>query len=156
MQMLTRAFGEIEIDESKVISFPGGIIGFPDLQNFVLLYDEEQGSNTVKWLQSVEEPGFAMPVLNPLIVKEDYNPAVDDELLKPLGDMSDEDMVVLVTMTVPHEIEKMTVNLRGPIIINSATHKGCQIIIDSDEYKVKYPIYDKLAEAKKAREGGDQ
>ncbi len=153
MQMLTRAFGEIEIDESKVISFPGGIIGFPDLQNFVLLYDEEQGSNTVKWLQSVEEPGFAMPVLNPLLVKEDYNPAVDDELLRPLGEMKDDDMVVLVTMTVPHEIEKMTVNLRGPIIINSAACKGCQIIIDSDEYKVKYPIYDKLAAARKEREG---
>lgn len=153
MQMMTRAFGEIEIDESKVIEFPGGIIGFPDLQHFVLLYDEEQGSNTVKWLQSVEEPGFAMPVLNPLIVKEDYNPSVDDELLKPLGEMKDEDMIVLVTMTIPHEIEKMTVNLRGPVIVNSATCKGCQIIIESDEYKVKYPIYDKLAAAKKAKEG---
>ncbi len=153
MQMLTRAFGEIEIDESKVMEFPGGIIGFPDLQHFVLLYDEEQGSNTVKWLQSVEEPGFAMPVINPLIVKEDYNPSVDDELLKPLGEMKDEDMVVLVTMTIPHELEKMTVNLRGPIIINSATCKGCQIIIDSDEYKVKYPIYEKLAEAKRQKEG---
>jgi len=153
MQMLTRAFGEIEIDESKVIFFPGGIIGFPDLQHFVLLYDEEQGSNTVKWLQSVEEPGFAMPVINPLIVKEDYNPSVDDELLKPLGEMTDEDMIVLVTMTIPRELEKMTVNLRGPVIINSASCKGCQIIIDSDEYKVKYPIYDKLAEAKKQKEG---
>ncbi|MBQ9334699.1 MAG: flagellar assembly protein FliW [Lachnospiraceae bacterium] len=153
MQMLTRAFGEIEIDESKVINFPGGIIGFPDLQHFVLLYDEDQGSNTVKWLQSVEEPGFAMPVISPLIVKDDYNPSVDDELLKPLGEMNDDDMVVLVTMTIPHEIEKMTVNLRGPVIINSATCKGCQIIIDSDEYKVKYPIYDKLAEAKKQKEG---
>ena len=153
MQMMTRAFGEIEIDESKVIEFPGGIIGFPDLKHFVLLYDEEQGSNTVKWLQSVEEPGFAMPVLNPLIVKEDYNPSVDDELLKPLGEMNDEDMIVLVTMTIPHEIEKMTVNLRGPVIVNSATCKGCQIIIESDEYKVKYPIYDKLAAAKKAKEG---
>ncbi|MCR5594759.1 MAG: flagellar assembly protein FliW [Lachnospiraceae bacterium] len=153
MQMLTRAFGEIEIDESKVIEFPGGIIGFPDLQHFVLLYDEEQGSNTVKWLQSVEEPGFAMPVLNPLLVKEDYNPSVDDELLKPIGELKDEDMLVLVTMTIPHEIEKMTVNLRGPIIVNSATCKGCQIIIDSDEYKVKYPIYDQLAEAKKKKEG---
>ena len=92
-------------------------------------------------------------MLNPLIVKEDYNPSVDDELLKPLGEMNDEDMIVLVTMTIPHEIEKMTVNLRGPVIVNSATCKGCQIIIESDEYKVKYPIYDKLAAAKKAKEG---
>jgi len=154
MKMLTRAFGEIEIDDSKVISFPNGIIGFPDLQQFVLLYDEEQGDNTIKWLQSVEEPGFAMPVINPLQVKTDYNPTVDDELLKPIGELKDDDMVVLVTMTIPHDLTKMTVNLRGPIIINSDTCKGCQVILDSDEYKVKFPIYD-LLKAKKA-EGGDQ
>ena len=154
MKMLTRAFGEIEIDDSKVISFPSGIIGFPDLQKFVLLYDEEQGSNTIKWLQSVEEPGFAMPVINPLQVKEDYNPVVDDELLKPIGELKDDDMVVLVTMTIPHELSKMTVNLRGPIIINSETCKGCQVILDSDEYKVKYPIYDILMAQKE--KGGDQ
>lgn len=154
MKMLTRAFGEIEIDDSKVINFPNGIIGFPDLQQFVLLYDEEQGSNTIKWLQSVEEPGFAMPVINPLQVKEDYNPVVDDELLKPIGEMKDDEMVVLVTMTIPHELEKMTVNLRGPIIINSETCKGCQVILDSDEYKVKYPVYE-ILRAQKGK-GGDQ
>lgn len=154
MKMTTRAFGEIEIADTKVINFPGGIIGFPDLQNFVILYDEEQGSDTIKWLQSVEEPGFAMPVINPLQVCAEYNPSVDDELLKPLGEMKDEDMIVLVTMTIPHELEKMTVNLRGPIIINSESRLGCQVILDSDEYKVKYPIYEKLKALKE--KGGDQ
>ena len=154
MHMMTRAFGEIDIDDSKVITFPGGIIGFPDLQKFVLLYDEEQGSDTIKWLQSVDEPGFAMPVLNPLQVKPDYNPIVNDELLKPLGEMSDEDIVVLVTMTIPHEIQNMTVNLRGPIVINSATCKGIQVILDSDEYKVKFPVYEILKAAK--GKDGDQ
>lgn len=154
MKMTTRAFGEIEIADEKVITFPGGIIGFPDLQRFVLLYDEDQGSDTIKWLQSVEEPGFAMPVINPLQVKPDYNPVVDDELLKPIGEMKDEDMVVLVTMTIPHELEKMTVNLRGPIIVNSESCLGCQVILDSDEYKVKYPIYEQLKALKS--KGGDQ
>lgn len=151
MRMMTRAFGEIEIDDNKVINFPGGIIGFPDLQRFVLLYDEEKGPDTIKWLQSVEEPGFAMPVISPFLVKKGYNPVVDDELLKPLGEMTEEDMVVLVTMTIPKEITKMTVNLRGPIVINSLTCKGCQIILDGDEYKVKFPVYDIL----KARKEGD-
>jgi len=154
MKMTTRAFGEIEIADSKVITFPAGIIGFPDLQRFVLLYDEEKGSDTIKWLQSVEEPGFAMPVINPLQIKPDYNPTVDDEILKPIGDLKDEDMVVLVTMTIPHELEKMTANLRGPIIINSETRLGTQVILDSDEYKVKFPVYDILKGLK--GKGGDQ
>ena len=151
MKLQTRVFGEIEIEDSKVITFPAGIIGFPDMQRFVLLYDEEQGSDTIKWLQSVEEPGFAMPVISPLQVKKDYNPEIEDEILSPLGEMKAEDMVVLVTMTIPHELKNMTVNLRGPIIINSETCKACQVILDSDEYKVKYPIYDIL----KAKQGKD-
>ena len=153
MKIITRVFGEIEVDDAKIITFPGGIIGFPDMERFVLLYDEEKGSDTIKWLQSLEEPGFAMPVINPLQIKEDYNPEIDDELLKPLGEMKDEEMVVLVTMTIPHELKDMTVNLRGPIIINSETRKACQVIFDSDEYKVKYPIYDILAS--KQGKGGD-
>lgn len=154
MVIKTRAFGEIEVDDSKIINFPNGIIGFPDLARFVLLYDEEQGSDTIKWLQSIEEPGFAMPVINPLQVKDDYNPEIDDELLKTIGEMKDEDMVVLVTMTIPHDLTQMTVNLRGPVIINSESCMGCQIILDSDEYKVKYPIYEILK--KKQGKGGDQ
>lgn len=154
MKLMTRVFGEIEVDDAKIITFPGGIIGFPHMERFVLLYDEEQGSNTIKWLQSVEEPGFAMPVISPLQIKDDYNPEIDDELLKPIGELKDEDMVVLVTMTIPHDLTKMTVNLRGPIIINSESCKACQVILDSDEYIVKYPIYDILM-ARQGK-GGDQ
>jgi len=152
MKLLTRVFGEIEIDDSKILNFPGGIIGFPALQRFVILYDEEQGSDTIKWLQSVEEPGFAMPVINPLQIKEDYNPQIEDEILTPIGGLKEDEMIVLVTMTIPHDLSKMTVNLRGPIIINSETCKGCQVILDSDEYKVKYPIYDILM-AKQGKDG---
>ena len=68
MKLNTRIFGEVEIEDSKIISFPNGIIGFPDLKRFTLMHDEEQGTNTIKWLQSVEEPGFAMPVMDPLFV----------------------------------------------------------------------------------------
>ena len=50
--------------------------------------------------------------------KEDYNPEVDDELLKILGDWEHDELLVLVTVTVPQELEKMTVNLKGPILIN--------------------------------------
>lgn len=151
MKIETRVFGEIEIEDSKIITFPGGIIGFPHMERFVLLYDEEQGNNTIKWLQSLEEPGFAMPVINPLQIIETYNPEIEDEILKPLGEMKDEDMVALVTMTIPHDLTQMTVNLRGPIIINSLTCKATQVILDSDEYKVKFPIYDIL----KAKQGKD-
>lgn len=151
MTITTKVFGEITIDEDKIIHFPAGIIGFPELTEFAMLHDEDAGLVSVHWLQSVQEPAFAMPVIDPLLVKEDYNPEVDDELLKPLGDLRQEDVLVLVTLTVPQDLTKMTVNLKGPVIINSRNRIACQSIIGGEQYKVKFPIYD-ILQARKAGE----
>lgn len=146
MVINTKLFNEVSVDEDKMITFPGGIIGFPDLQNFVLIHDEEKNDGAIRWMQSVEEPGFAMPVIDPLMVKPDYNPQVDDDLLKKIGEFGEEDMLVLVTITVPSDITKMTINLKAPFVINSATRKACQVL--AEDYEVKFPIYDILKQKK--------
>lgn len=149
MKINTRIFGEVEIAEDKIITFDNGIIGFPDLKRFTLLHDEEKGTNAgIRFLQSLDESGFAMPVMDPLIVKPDYDPEVNDELLTSAGELTDENILVLVTVTVPSDITKMTVNLQGPIIINVDERKACQIIIDGSGHPVKYPIYDILKAGK--------
>ena len=152
MNINTRAFGEVVIDDEKIIHFPSGIVGFSDLTEFALIHDEEKGIGAIHWLQSVQEPGFAMPVMDPLIVKPDYNPEVDDELLKQIGELDPEQVLILVTVTVPSDLTKMSVNLKGPIIINTAEKKACQVIVEGDEYPVKFPIYDILKDQKKAGE----
>lgn len=151
MTLQTKVFGEVTIEEEKIITFPGGIIGFPDLTQFALLHDEEDGIETIHWLQSLQEPAFAMPVMDPLFVKEDYNPEVDDELLNVLGEWEQDELLVLVTVTVPQELKKMTVNLKGPILVNSLNRKACQVIVEGDEYQVKFPVYD-ILQARKAGE----
>lgn len=152
MKINTRLFGEIEVSEEKIITFPSGIIGFPDMQKFTLIYDEEKGTSTgIRWMQSLDEPTFALPVMDPLVVKEDYNPEVDDEILSNIGKIGPDNLLVLVTVTVPSDLTKMSVNLQGPIIINVDELKACQVIVDSDEYPIKYYIYDIL----QARKGGE-
>lgn len=151
MKINTKVFGEVEIADDKIIHFPSGIVGFPELTEFTLLHDEEKGAGSIHWLQSIQEPGFAMPVMDPLLVCTDYNPEVDDELLNPLGGLDPEEILVLVTVTVPSDLKKMSVNLRGPIIINAAAKKACQVIVEGEGYQVKYPIYEILS-ARKAGE----
>ena len=113
------------------------------------MHDEEKGSDAgIKYFQSVEEPGFAMPVMDPLMVCENYNPQVNDELLTPLGELKDDNIIVLVTVTVPTDLTKMTVNLQGPIIINADEKKGAQIIVEGTDYPVRFPIYDILKSRK--------
>ena len=77
----TRIFGDIEVDANKIITFDGGIIGFPELKRFMLIHDRENEKKHISWLQSIDEPDFAMPVIDPLKLVEDYNPIVEDELL---------------------------------------------------------------------------
>lgn len=152
MRINTKAFGEIEISDDKIITFEKGIIGFPELKKFTLLHDEEKGTSAgIRFLQSIDEPGFAMPVMDPLVVKPDYDPTVEDELLADMGGLNDENILVLVTVTVPSELTKMTVNLQGPIIINVDERKACQLIVEGNTYPVKFPIYD-ILQARKAGE----
>jgi len=143
MKVNTRVFGEIDIADEKIIHFQGGIVGFPDLTDFALVHDaEKEGDTPVRWMQSLQEPNFAMPVMDPLVVCPDYNPVVEDELLKPIGDINPESVLVLVTLTVPKDVKNMSVNLQAPFFINADEKKACQIIVDSDKYPVRFPIYD--------------
>lgn len=152
MKVNTRLFGEIEVAEDKIIRLDTGIVGFPDLKNFTLIYDDEKGSTSIMWFQSLDEPQFAMPVLSPIDIRPDYNPHVNDELLTPLGELNEDNLFVLVTVKVPKNIEGMTINLKAPIIINTDNMKGGQIIVEDDE-QVRFPVYDLL---KKHKEGAGE
>lgn len=151
VEVITKAFGKIAIDNEKIIRFEHGILGFPDLKDFTLIFDIEKGAeSSIKWLQSLQEPNFAMPVMNPELVMEGYTPVFDRELLRPLGENLDsENILILVTVTVPKDVKQTTVNLKAPIIVSVEERKAVQLICDDDSYSIKYAVYDKLM-AKKA------
>lgn len=143
MNIYTKLFGEIAVDVNKVITFDNGIIGFDNCKQYMLIHDSDKNDNKIKWLQSIDEPELALPIMNPLEVCQDYNPVVEDELLKPLGELSDEPLVFVV-LTVPNDITKITANFKAPVVINVSTLKGSQIIVENDDYHVKHPIYDAI------------
>lgn len=153
MRADTRLFGEIDIEEDKIITLENGMIGLPEYQKFALIFDEEKGmkSSSVMWFQSMDDPQTAFPVMQPNTVKTDYNPTVNDEVLSPLGELKEENTYVLVTLTASSDVKETSVNLKAPIVINTDTRKGCQIIVE-DDYPVKYKIYDAVQARKKAEE----
>jgi len=149
MLIKTKHFGEIDLEETKIITFEHGIMGFEEYKRYTILYDLEEGDKTtISWLQSIEEPGLALPVINPLSIKPDYNPIVEDEVLKVLGEITDENLIILLTLNVPTDLTKMSVNLKAPFVINSDTCKGSQIIVENKDYEVKYNVYDVIQKLK--------
>ena len=143
MDVNTRIFGQITISDEKIIDFPGGIVGFPDLTKFALVHDSEKtDGSSLSFLLSLDEPAFAMPVMDPHIVKPDYNPMVDDELLKEIGELNEENLLVLVSVNVPIDLNNISVNLQAPFVVNADTRKAVQVIVENEEYTTKFLIYD--------------
>ena len=146
----TKFFGEVELDDAKVLEFPNGIIGFEDFKKYAILYDIDNESETrISWLQSLDEPTLALPVIDPLAIVPDYTPMIEDELLKPLGNPADEDLLFLLVMTVPSDMTKVTANMKAPIIINAEECKGVQLIVDNADYPVKFNVYESVQNMKK-------
>lgn len=154
MQVRTKWFGTIEIGDDKIITFEKGLIGLDEYKKYTLIYNTEKSdTDTIMWLQSLDDETLSFPVIKPEVFMPDYDPIVEDALLEPLGDVKTVDLVVLVTVTVPSDITKITSNLKAPIIINSDNLKACQLIADNEEYIVKYPIYDIIKE--NSKKGGE-
>ena len=153
MKAKTRVFGEIEIADDKIIKMEKGMIGFPNLTHFALIFDEEKKDKKFKimWLQSMDDGDIAFPVMDPMHFIEDYHPTVNEEIIAPLGEITEDNTYLLVTVTVPKKVEDFSVNLKAPIVINMDTNKGAQIITE-DDYSVKYKIYD-LIKASKEKAG---
>ena len=145
MKAVTRLFGTIDVADEKIITMERGMIGFPNLTHFALIFDEEKKDKKFKimWLQSMDDGDIAFPVADPIQIKEDYKPLVNEEIIAPLGEMTEDNTYILVTVTVPKKVEDFSVNLKAPIVINMDTNKGAQIITE-DDYPVKFRVYDLL------------
>lgn len=152
MLVKTKNFGEIDIEDTKIITFERGIMGFEQYKRYTIIYDiESEDKVNISWLQSLDEPDLALPVINPFHIKADYNPIVEDEVLKPLGEVTEENLVILLSLTVPSDITKMSANLKAPFIINSDARKGGQIIVENADYEIKYNIYEVVQTQKRER-----
>ena len=145
MEVSTKLFGQINVSDDKIIDFPEGILGFPELKKFTLMYDNEKNTaGGMNFLVSLDEPAFAMPVVPALVVQDGYSPKFNEDIEATIGKLTEDNALLLVTMTIPADVTKMTVNLNAPIVINADTKKGIQSVVENEDYDVKCPIYDKL------------
>lgn len=148
MLVQTKFFGEIDLEEEKILTFEHGLMGFETCKKFTLLFDSEKEERNVMWFQSLEEPALALPVVYPTVVKTDYAPNVNEELLQSLGELTQDNLCILLTLTVPSDVKQTTANLKAPLIINSDTRKGCQAIAENPEYPVKFNVYEAIQNQK--------
>lgn len=139
----TKYFGQVNIEDRKIIHFEQGLFGFEEYKDYTILFDSEaEGRPFFSWLQSTTEKGLAFPVVNPQNVMPDYDPVIEDALLEPLGEFGEEDMIVLLLATVPSDVKKASVNMKAPLVIHAGRRLGIQLIAENADYAVKHYLID--------------
>lgn len=143
MILQTRYFGELDVKESEIIDFSHGLPGFDTVKRYILINNEEENS-PFKWLQSIDDRMLAFVLINPFAVKKNYEIKLDDETLSELGIINEKDVEVYSIVVVPEDMNKMTMNLQAPLVINSRSKRGKQLILDTDRYGVRHYVLEEL------------
>jgi len=138
VKIQTSRFAEIDIDESKIIEMKGGILGFNHLDRFVMIIHEE--GSPFHWFQSLEDGSIAFIIMNPFIIKSDYEPEIDDQTLEMLEVKNAEDIELMVILTICSAPVKITANLRAPLVINKQKKFASQVVLADEQYPVQYSI----------------
>src|SRR5574344_2074718 len=133
----TLRFGEIEVDEDKIVHFEDGIPAFEDEHEFLIIpYDEE---SPYVFLQSLTTPELAFLMTVPFVFFPEYEFELADEMQGKLGLTQQEDMVVYTFLTIPGgQVEDMTANLMAPVVLNQANMQARQIVLDKSRYTTKH------------------
>ncbi|MDR2808276.1 MAG: flagellar assembly protein FliW [Spirochaetaceae bacterium] len=142
MKIKTKASGIIEVDEEKKITFREGLLGFESFKTFVLFNADEP---PFYWLQSLDDAQIAFIVINPFLFRSDYEVCIEDEVVSDLGISSPDQALIFAIVTVPKDGKTITVNLQGPLIINSITQLGKQVVLMDPQWKTKHDIMIELA-----------
>jgi len=149
MEVLSKAYGPIEVDERQKITLISGLFGFEDLKEFVLM-DAPQKPFLI--FQSTEDQNIAFILIDPAFFRKDYQPNINKSDLEQIG--IDEDNVAqaltLAVVTIPKDQQgPITANLQGPLVINRETRVGRQFIAQDAQWLTRHNILEEMASQRK-------
>ena len=142
MEIESTRFGRLEVDNERIITFPNGLLGFPDHARFALIQTGEE--NYFFWLQAVEDPNLAFVVTDPTIFFKDYEVPVREETQREL---KIEDNAFLQVFVICNKVgEWLTGNLLGPIVVNAQNRLAQQVVLTEKKYTTRQPLLQLEAE----------
>ncbi len=135
MRIQTSRFNVVEIEPDDILFFRNGLLGFEDCQHWVILADADNPA--VAWLQSMQKPDVALPVVSPRRFVPDYQVRIDPKDVEILQLTSVEQAFVLGVVSRDRDV--LTLNLRAPVIVNLDRRLGCQVIT-VDQQPIQYEL----------------
>jgi flagellar assembly factor FliW len=136
MEIQTSRFGWISVDDDRVMTFPRGLLGFPNHNRFALVQTGPE--NYFFWLQSVDDPALAFVVTDPTVFFKDYNVPIREEMSTEL---QLEDNGPVQVFCICNKVgEWLTGNLLGPILVNSGNRLGTQVVLTEKKWTTRQPL----------------
>lgn len=132
----TSRFGELSVPASSIIEFPSGLVGMGESKRFVLLEYKAPFS----WLQSVDNAGLAFVVIDGAELVSAFNMAIPRDS-KEFDFKADDEIAVLVIITVRPNPKETTANLKGPLFVNLRNRRGIQWIYDDARLSARHPLW---------------
>ncbi|MFM1867442.1 MAG: Flagellar assembly factor FliW [Planctomycetota bacterium] len=146
MLIQTTRFGAVEIDDSRMLEFPAGLLGFSSYRTFALLQPDDNG--VFFWLQSTESPDLAFVVTDPALWIADFQANIRKEQMEELGMTETSDAQVLVIVN--KRDQSLTANLQGPLVVNPTNRRAMQLVLAEKKWSTRHELV-KLAEAAAAK-----
>lgn len=132
----SRRFGRLELQAERLYYFSAGLIGFEELQTYLLVTPESLAP--LRFLVACDAPELAFPVLPAHLCLADYAPVFPAEALARIGATSATALEVLAVCTLAQDTLTLHANLQGPLLINPATRQGCQVVLPESPYGLRH------------------
>ena len=126
LQYSTSRFGNIEVSEDQVITIERGLFGFTKLSKYIIIHQRSQG--VFVWLQSLERPELAFPLIDPHLVYPDYMLEISREEADEIDIEDENDVKIFVLVAVKAGNKRLQLNMQGPLIINQKNRLAMQIV----------------------------
>lgn len=136
MIVQTSRFGPLEVDETRLINFERGVLGFPDSHQYALVQTGEESG--FYWLQAVDREDLAFVVCDPRLFVPDYRAPVKVEELAPIG-LTNPDLAQ-VFIVVNKVDDLLTGNLQGPLVINVENRQARQLVLSDKRFSTRHPL----------------
>lgn len=137
-RIATTRFGDLVVDESRVLRFPEGLPGFPAETEWVLVPHAADGASPFVWLQSARRADLAFLLMPPALAFPDYAPPLPPDVDGAAASGAS----LWVVVTVPAgDPRAMTANLLGPIVLEEGARRGRQVVLGDDRYTTRHPVF---------------
>lgn len=123
-----------------VIELAHPMPGFPDDARFALVRLDEDG--VLHGFRSLDSEDLQFVVVPPAPFFPDYAPEIGDDVVSELGIAPDAagEVLVLLVVRAGASLADTTVNLRAPLVVNPATRRASQVILEDADLPLAAPL----------------